>query len=266
MIPWLHVGHGLHLMRDYLKGASVLCFSGLLFDAKALESGWIRLGGVLFATFGMQYLGTALIDWRTAHSSSHSIEGLPDMPFRPATPHGDSHNSKDSSSAAAGNNHRDKGSRAQQHLRRSNRTAVQDHPTISAAEDRVAGAGVTQRSRAGQPALGIYNEPPSVSSSSSSGAGSSDLSASATDQHHHAGVHHLSWLCSSTGFFEASVWSRLMLAVLFCVLVVVGECQVALLLLAVLNLLGALGMMNALKQQWCLHVMGDLPAAAEHAC
>lgn len=37
---------------------------GLLFaDAAAVPSGWIRVGGVLFATFGLQYLGAALGDF-----------------------------------------------------------------------------------------------------------------------------------------------------------------------------------------------------------
>ena len=36
---------------------------GLLFDASAVPPGWIRVGGVLFATFGLQYLGAALGDF-----------------------------------------------------------------------------------------------------------------------------------------------------------------------------------------------------------
>lgn len=35
---------------------------GLLFDASVVPSGWIRLGGILFALIGMQYLGTGLGD------------------------------------------------------------------------------------------------------------------------------------------------------------------------------------------------------------
>ncbi len=33
---------------------------GLLFDASRVPAGWIQVGGVLFATFGLQYLITAL--------------------------------------------------------------------------------------------------------------------------------------------------------------------------------------------------------------
>ncbi|GBF98271.1 hypothetical protein Rsub_10934 [Raphidocelis subcapitata] len=36
---------------------------GLLFDAASVPKGWIQVGGVLFATFGLQYLGTAWGDW-----------------------------------------------------------------------------------------------------------------------------------------------------------------------------------------------------------
>ena len=35
---------------------------GLLFDARSVPTCWIRLGGVLFALIGMQYLGTGLAD------------------------------------------------------------------------------------------------------------------------------------------------------------------------------------------------------------
>jgi hypothetical protein len=37
---------------------------GLLFDAAAVPVGWVRVGGVLFATFGLQYLGAGLGDAR----------------------------------------------------------------------------------------------------------------------------------------------------------------------------------------------------------
>lgn len=35
--------------------------AGLLFDALAVPSGWIRVGGALFALIGLQYLGTGLM-------------------------------------------------------------------------------------------------------------------------------------------------------------------------------------------------------------
>mmetsp|Transcript_38377 Transcript_38377/g.85453 ORF Transcript_38377/g.85453 Transcript_38377/m.85453 type:complete len:206 (+) Transcript_38377:42-659(+) len=37
---------------------------GLLFDAAAVPTGWIRFGGILLATFGVQYLGAGLLDKR----------------------------------------------------------------------------------------------------------------------------------------------------------------------------------------------------------
>uniref|UniRef100_A0A7S3QQ87 Uncharacterized protein n=1 Tax=Dunaliella tertiolecta TaxID=3047 RepID=A0A7S3QQ87_DUNTE len=37
---------------------------GLLFDASAVPRGWIRVGGILFALIGMQYLGAGLRDGR----------------------------------------------------------------------------------------------------------------------------------------------------------------------------------------------------------
>ena len=89
--------------------------------------------------------------------------------------------------------------------------------------------------------------------------------ANSVEHHHHGDMQYASWLYSSTGFYEASVWSRLVLAVLFCGLVFLGQCQPGLLLLALLNFFGALGMMTALKRQWCMHVMGDMPAGGESA-
>ena len=37
---------------------------GLLFDCRAVSAGWIRVMGVLAATFGVYYLGTAFGDHR----------------------------------------------------------------------------------------------------------------------------------------------------------------------------------------------------------
>jgi hypothetical protein len=39
---------------------------GLLFDCRAVSAGWIRVMGVLAATFGIYYLGTAFGDQRCA--------------------------------------------------------------------------------------------------------------------------------------------------------------------------------------------------------
>jgi hypothetical protein len=49
------------------------------------------------------------------------------------------------------------------------------------------------------------------------------------------------------------------LAALFCWLAALQHCQPGLLLLAALNVMGALGMLSALKRQWMLHIMGDMP-------
>ena len=48
---------GLHLQCPH-----DLINTGLLFDAGTVPSGWVRVGGVLLATFGLQYLGTGLGD------------------------------------------------------------------------------------------------------------------------------------------------------------------------------------------------------------
>ncbi len=51
------------------------------------------------------------------------------------------------------------------------------------------------------------------------------------------------------GFYQATVWSRLALAAAFVVLVAVGESPAGLLVLAGLNLVGALSMHLALKRR-----------------
>ncbi|KAG1672137.1 hypothetical protein FOA52_001725 [Chlamydomonas sp. UWO 241] len=43
---------------------------GLLFDASSVPRGWIRVGGILFALIGAQYLGTGLGDAPVAPGSS----------------------------------------------------------------------------------------------------------------------------------------------------------------------------------------------------
>lgn len=42
--------------RACMRGA------GILFDASAVPRGWIRVGGILFALIGAQYLGTGFGD------------------------------------------------------------------------------------------------------------------------------------------------------------------------------------------------------------
>lgn len=235
---------------------------GLLFSTEGLQPGWIRLGGVLFATFGMQYLGTALVDWRLAHSSSVSSEGLPDMPFAPASPHASRSSASNSSMGS------DTGTTGHLQQQQSadgghSSTSVSHAAAMRTAEH--AGPDVLWRTTAGslhsqqQPALGMYGQPPSMETID----GRDGSSTSSVVQPHRADVQYASWLYSSTGFYEASVWSRIVLAVLFCGLVAVGQCQPGLLLLALLNFFGALGMMSAIKRQWCMHVMGDMPAAGQ---
>lgn len=68
------------------------------------------------------------------------------------------------------------------------------------------------------------------------------------------------WAYSSSGFYEASVWSRLGLAATFTLLVLVCQGPPGLLVLALVNLFGALSMWCALRRQWLMHVMGDMPS------
>jgi hypothetical protein len=67
------------------------------------------------------------------------------------------------------------------------------------------------------------------------------------------------WAYCSSGFYEASVWARLGLAAAFAVLVAVCKGPPGLLVLALINLMGALSMWGALRRQWLMHVMGDMP-------
>jgi hypothetical protein len=70
------------------------------------------------------------------------------------------------------------------------------------------------------------------------------------------------WAYCSSGFYEASVWARLGLAAAFAVLVVLCQAPTGLLILALVNVFGALSMWGALRRQWLMHVMGDMPEAA----
>jgi hypothetical protein len=250
--------------------------AGLLFDVSTVAEGWIRLGGVLFATFGLQYLGAALLDWRLASSSSSCL-GVPDMPFRPASPHsptppddGEQQQQQQAGSAAvadAGDGH---GSPLQSTGVSSSRGSMDGDDSSRSPQLQPAGAAAGSIQEAGS----------SSSSSSSSSSRSSSppcddltpLQRQQQQQQHKqqhqkdsaaaaAAVHNppASWLYSSTGFYEASVWSRLVLAALFCGLVALQHCGPGLLLLAALNVMGALGMLSALRKQWMLHVMGDMP-------
>jgi hypothetical protein len=156
---------------------------GLLFDSSVVPVGWIRVGGVLFATFGAQYACAALIDWRLCRSAAASSMGAPDFPFSlPSSPR----------------------SRA-----------------VVAAAAAADGPPETQEMRCNLPYESLWH--------------------------------------SSIGFYEASVPSRLALAALFAFLVASGQVGAGLLLLAVLNVVGAVSMAIALQRQWEVHVLGDAP-------
>jgi hypothetical protein len=60
-------------------------------------------------------------------------------------------------------------------------------------------------------------------------------------------------LYSSEGFYRASVWSRLVLAAAFTLLFLLGHCERGLLLLAAVNAAGALSMAAALRRQYFMH-------------
>jgi hypothetical protein len=70
------------------------------------------------------------------------------------------------------------------------------------------------------------------------------------------------WAYCSAGFYEASVWARLGLAAAFVLLVAVCKAPPGLIILALINLMGALSMWGALRRQWLMHVMGDMPDSA----
>uniref|UniRef100_A0A383V6C6 Uncharacterized protein n=1 Tax=Tetradesmus obliquus TaxID=3088 RepID=A0A383V6C6_TETOB len=254
---------------------------GLLFDVSTVAAGWIRLGGVLFATFGLQYLGAALLDWRLASSSSSSSLGVPDMPFRPASPHSPSpaedeqqqqqqQQQQAGGAADAGDGHRS----PLQSMGGSNSSSIDGGGGSRSPQLQPAATVAAARSMQGASS----SSSSSSSSRSSSPPGDDHLplqqqqqqqqhkqqqqrDAAATAAAAAAAVHNppASWLYSSNGFYEASVWSRLVLAALFCGLVAVKQCGPGLLLLAALNVMGAFGMLGALKKQWMLHVMGDMP-------
>jgi hypothetical protein len=77
----------------------------LLFDAAAVPKGWIQVGGVLFATFGLQYLGTAWGDWarvqEARRESSLWQAGAGERQQRDSGPDGGEGSSGDASPAEA---------------------------------------------------------------------------------------------------------------------------------------------------------------------
>ncbi|KAF5841157.1 hypothetical protein DUNSADRAFT_14159 [Dunaliella salina] len=129
---------------------------GLLFDATAVPRGWIRVGGILFALIGMQYLGAGLRDGR-----------MPPPSPQKESPSSDAHD---------------------------------------ASENERTGSGKSPQAPVGRP------------------------------------------VAYSRSFYEASIWSRLFLACGFAVLVAAQESQLTLLVLAALNLAGALSMLSAVRR------------------
>jgi len=302
--------------------------AGLLFDASQVPSIWIRVGGVLFATFGAQYLGTAIADYRQVLTASNSSSGCPDMPFRPASPH-------PAAAAPQGGTHTAPAAVA---------ASYQSHPASTASTagwmPSTAGALLHDSSTAYSASSSSSIEG-AGSSSDGSNNGSSDGSSGGSrqvpvgrsvpadrltkDQIEHlrqthkrrsraaasaaaaggggSGSNHSlqgqgngqqgstvlgtkqqqeqqqkeeqeplqqplqhqqppTWAYVSSGFYEASVWSRIGLAVAFTLLVAACRGPPGLLVLALVNLLGALSMWGALRRQWLMHVMGDMPETA----
>ncbi|KAF5841156.1 hypothetical protein DUNSADRAFT_14159 [Dunaliella salina] len=136
--------------------AKAAIFTGLLFDATAVPRGWIRVGGILFALIGMQYLGAGLRDGR-----------MPPPSPQKESPSSDAHD---------------------------------------ASENERTGSGKSPQAPVGRP------------------------------------------VAYSRSFYEASIWSRLFLACGFAVLVAAQESQLTLLVLAALNLAGALSMLSAVRR------------------
>lgn len=296
------------------------------------------MGGVLFATFGAQYLGTAIADYKQVLTASRSSTGSPDMPFRPASPQsaaaqqhhaqpaapaavaatytqphsaaatgagglagtaaamlhdsssayvdfnstgsptsisnstGSSSGSFDTSNVADGH----MGSSSSSTVSSSSRPVGRSVPADQLTKDQVEQLRESHKQR--------HKAAAAAAAASSPGAagGGSGWEAEGTARHstqdsqlglqHQAQQQHPqqqqqqqqppTWAYCSSGFYEASVWARLALAAAFVVLVAVGQGQPGLLVLALVNVLGALSMWGALRRQWLMHVMGDMPESA----
>jgi hypothetical protein len=252
-----------------------------------VPEGWIRVGGVLFATFGLQYLGTAAGDWAAAAAAArrHSDnlagrqvamerqrEGLATQARERAR-----QREEGGGGAAAGNGN---GAAA------ANGAAGANGLTWSE-PDEAAGTGGGGAPRNGAPApapalesglYDFYSVPPAAAGDTGAGAGAA---AAAQQQHsqqqsQHSGQQQHSQQgsqqqggqqqeaaaqeragdllrYSSDGFYAATVWSRLLLAAAFCALVALGHAERGLLLLAALNAVGALSMAVALRRQRRMH-------------
>ncbi len=161
---------------------------------------WIRVGGVLFATFGLQYLGTAWLDWARAAGA-----------------------------------------------RRAHRERVADVERSMERQREGAAAQAEARGRA-QPDGG-GGAAAAAAAAFSGGAFSDTAAVVFEDERRHSNL-----LYSSTQFYTASVWSRLALALSFTALVVSGVGAPGLLVLAGVNLVGAVSMALALRKQWMMHM------------
>ena len=287
--------------------------AGLLFDAAAVSQGWIRVGGILLATFGLQYLGAALFDWHSAatsrpaaagtSSTRNSKQGTParkgnnaaaaaglnimqppeplieayatmdggDMPL-PGKEQGrsvaktvDTIHKEASSTSVDGFVDISSSHRLEEQTLYPQETRNTSAKTLSRGLD--ATARRQHKTKTGWDSTGTGAIGSSSDSASDAGGGSSAdsrssmtkgiLSAAPT-----AGLRPAvtaTWAYSSSGFYTATIWSRLFLVAGFGWLVVSKQVQPGLLLLAAFNLLGALKMWFALRQQHLYHVMGEAP-------
>lgn len=204
--------------------------AGLLFDASMVPTGWIRVGAVLFTVFGMQYLGTAFGDWQSAAASSRNHT---QYSWRGTLNTG---SSQSTSSSAASLLKSAKEASAVQSGGMSSTTSV-----TAAVDARLQPRSMTSASTS-----------PLTSSIEQSSATPAGNSSSISVQQDGFAQH------SSNNFYAATVWSRLFLALAFSALVLTGQSQRTLLVLAALNLWGAVSTWSALKSQAEVHVMGRL--------
>ncbi|KAI8467515.1 MAG: hypothetical protein J3K34DRAFT_523676 [Monoraphidium minutum] len=207
---------------------------GLLFDVAALPSVWIQVGGVLFATFGLQYLGTAWGDWRrvAAARRSHSehVAGME---------HSRERDRAGAAAAAAA------AAPPAPPRRGGANTPVPAIDTIDFGSAAAAGGGGGE---------GGWDDEPGAGGGGLLWDGVFSAAAAAASAEHERRASNL--LHSSTAFYRATVWSRLVLAAAFVGLVAGASAPPGLLVLAGVNAAGAASMALALRQQWLMHMMG----------
>lgn len=203
---------------------------GLLFDAGAVPAGWIRVGGVLFGTFGLQYIGTAWGDWcRVAQARKRQSDRLADKQVAIE---------------------RQRLGMVQQAAERQRQRDEHDADGTGAAS--AEHASLDSAARAQRAAAEGETESPLFGWDDGFRDGFGSVgAATAEDDRRHSNL-----LYSSSSFYQASVWSRLVLAAAFVLLVSLRCCEPGLLLLAAANAAGAVSMAMALRRQWLLHTIG----------